>query len=293
MLDSIALAPSRCQARFRRGSDNGAGALKSIDPGDYQRVPSPVGAMPKEFPDGFVIAPHRHERAQLLYASAGTMRVITADGTWVVPPLRALWIPAATEHEIRMCGDVAMRTLYVAPAAAPWLLPRCTVIEVSALLRELILAAMREPIEHQLDGRPGLVMALLLEELRRAETVPLSIPMPRDRRLLALCRALLERPEADASLERWAEQVHASSRTLSRLFQRETGMSFVAWRQQVRLAEALARLALGQPVGVVSRDLGYASASAFTAMFRRALGATPRGYLQRGGPGSSTPAQAA
>jgi AraC-like DNA-binding protein len=266
---------------------------KSVDPRDYQHVPGPVGAMPKEFPDGFVIAPHRHERAQLLYASAGTMRAITADGTWVVPPLRALWIPGATEHEIRMCGAVAMRTLYVAPASAPWLPPCCTVIEVSALLRELILAAMGEPIEYRLDGRAGLVMALLLDELRRAQTVPLRIPMPRDRRLLALCRALLDRPEADESLEGWAERVHASSRTLSRLFQRETGMSFVAWRQQVRLAEALARLALGQPVGVVAHDLGYASASAFTAMFRRALGATPRLYLQRGGPGSSTPSRAA
>ena len=270
----------------------GHAPLKSIDPRDYQRVPGPVGAMPKEFPDGFVIAPHRHERAQLLYASAGTMRAITADGTWVVPPLRALWIPAATEHEIRMCGDVAMRTLYVAPAAAPWLPPRCAVIEVAALLRELILAAMAEPIEYRQDGRAGLVMALLLEELRRADTVPLRIPMPRDRRLLALCRALLDRPEAAEPLERWAERVHASSRTVSRLFRRETGMSFVAWRQQVRLAEALARLALGQPVGIVARDLGYASASAFTAMFRRALGATPRVYLQRGRPAPPSPSQA-
>ena len=113
--------------------------------------------------------------------------------------------------------------------------------------------------------------------------------MPRDRRLLALCRALLERPEADASLEDWAERVHASPRTLSRLFVRETAMSFGAWRQQVRLAEALARLAAGQPVGRVARDLGYASASAFTAMFRRALGATPRRYLQRAGRGTLPP----
>ena len=263
---------------------------KSIDPADYQRVPGAVGAMPKEFPDGFVIAPHRHERAQLLYASAGTMRVITPDGTWVVPPLRALWVPAATEHEIRMCGAVAMRTLYVAPTAAPWLPPRCTVIEVSALLRELILEAMREPVEYRLDPRTTLVMGLLLEDLRRAEMVPLRIPMPRDRRLLALCRALLDRPESDASLDDWAARVHVSSRTLTRLFQQETGMGFVAWRQQVRLAEALARLAAGQAVGIVARDLGYASASAFSAMFRRALGATPRLYLRHGARATPAPA---
>jgi AraC-like DNA-binding protein len=126
-------------------------------------------------------------------------------------------------------------------------------------------------------------MSLILEELRRAATVPLRIAMPRDRRLLALCRALLAHPENDDNLDIWAERVSASSRTLSRLFQRETGLSFVAWRQQARLAEALSRLALGQPIAVVARQLGYASASAFTAMFRRSLGATPKIYLARHG----------
>jgi AraC-like DNA-binding protein len=101
--------------------------------------------------------------------------------------------------------------------------------------------------------------------------------------LLALCRALLAHPENDDNLDIWAERVSASSRTLSRLFQRETGLSFVAWRQQARLAEALSRLALGQPIAVVARQLGYASASAFTAMFRRSLGATPKIYLARHG----------
>lgn len=240
--------------------------------------------MPKEFSDGHVIAPHRHARAQLLYATTGVMRVSTADGSWVVPPLRALWVPAATEHEIRMSGAVAMRTLYIEPDAAPWMPRGCEVIEVSPLLRELILEVMREPVEYEEGGRAGLVMTLLLAELRRAPTVPLRIPLPSDRRLLQLCRSLIKQPESDVPLETWAARVNASSRTLSRLFQRETGMSFVAWRQQVRLAEALSRLALGQPIGLVAHDLGYASASAFTAMFRRSLGTTPRLYLARGAP---------
>jgi len=256
---------------------------RSTNADDYQHVPRPIAAMPKEFADGHVIAPHRHARAQLLYAAAGVMRVTTADGTWVVPPLRALWIPASTEHEIRMSGAVSMRTLYIEPDAAPWMAPRCEVVEVVPLLRELILEAMREPVEYEEAGRAGLVMTLLLAELRRAPTVPLRIPLPSDRRLLALCRSLLKQPESDVPLDTWAARVNASSRTLSRLFLRETGMSFVAWRQQVRLAEALSRLALGQPIGTVARDLGYASASAFTAMFRRSLGTTPRLYLARSG----------
>jgi AraC-like DNA-binding protein len=256
-------------------------AARSTDPEDYQRVPRPIGAMPKEFADGHVITPHSHERAQLLYAASGTMRVTTQDGTWMVPTLRGLWIPAAVTHEIRMCGPVSMRTLYIDPAAAPWAAARCEVIEISGLLRELILEAMRQPVEYDTAGRDGLVMTLLLAELRAADRVPLRIPMPTDKRLLALCRALLDRPQDDDPLEAWAERVHASSRTLARLFRRETGMGFVAWRQQVRLAEAVARLAQGEPVAAVARALGYASASAFTAMFRRSLGATPSLYVRR------------
>ena len=84
---------------------------RSTDPADYQKVPRAVAAMPKDFRTGHVIAPHRHERAQLIHATSGTMRVSTGDGVWVVPPQRALWMPAGVRHGIVMLGDVTMRTL--------------------------------------------------------------------------------------------------------------------------------------------------------------------------------------
>ena len=254
---------------------------RSTNRDDYQRVPRPVAAMAKDFPSGFVIAPHSHPRAQLIYAADGVMRVLSPLGAWVVPPLRAVWIPASIEHEVRMSGPVAMRTLYVEPKAAPAALVTCTVIEVTPLLRALILRAIEEPIEYDEDGAAGLVMALILAELARATTVPLRIPLPSDARLAALCRALLDDPAKASTLDDWAERVGASARTLARLFQRETGMGFTQWRQQVRLAEAVGRLAKGDPVARVAESLGYGSPSAFTAMFRRTLGATPRYYLGR------------
>jgi len=256
-----------------------AARARSTDPADYQRVGRPVAAMAKEFPDGFHIAPHRHERAQLVFAIAGVMRVATASGAWIVPSLRAVWIPPATEHEIRMLGDVAMRTLYVTPEAAASLPESCAVIEVSRLLRELILGAVAEPVAYRSASRADLIMRLILMELRAADRVPLGVPLPQDKRLLALCRALIDDPASDATLESWAERVGASSRTLVRLFRRETGLSFGLWRQQARLAAAVALLAVGEPVAEVARRLGYDSASAFTAMFRRTLGETPKRYL--------------
>lgn len=255
-------------------------AARSTDPNDYQDVPSPVAAMPKEFADGHHIRPHRHRRAQVVHAIGGTMRVTTPGGTWVVPPRRAVWVPGGIDHEIRMVGPVSMRTLYIEPEAAPFMpRERCVVVEVSALLRELILAMGEEPVDYPAGGRAEAMVALILEELRRATELPLRIPLPADPRLLGLCRTLLDDLASDDTLEDWAERIGASGRTLARLFQKETGMSFGVWRQQARLAEALARLAQGRSIAEVSAALGYDSASAFTAMFRRVLGTAPSRYV--------------
>lgn len=253
--------------------------LRSTDPDDYQRISAPVAAMTKRFAPGFHIEPHRHERAQLLYGAMGVMRVVTPQGSWVVPPLRAVWVPAGIEHEVFLNGTVEMRTLYVRPDAHPALPVHCAVMEVSPLLRELITALCREPVEYAPDSRAGRIATLILDELRILELVPLHLPMPQDRRLQALCRSLIAEPGSTLTLEAWAEKVGASSRTLARLFERETGLGFTTWRQQARLVEALTRLGSGEPIARVAGALGYAHVSAFAAMFRRALGMSPGRYF--------------
>ncbi len=253
---------------------------RSTNAEDYQRVARPVAAMPKDFPSGHHIARHSHERGQLLYATRGVMRVATDQGTGVVPPQRALWIPPGVEHEIRMSGAVAMRTLYIAANTAAAALPAdCQVIEVSELLRALILAAMEEPVEYDSGSRGEAIAQLLLHELRGVAVVPLHLPLPQDARLQAICRRMQENLGSELDLETLARDAGMSSRSLARLFQRETGMGFLAWRQQARLAEALAQLSTGKPVALVASDLGYASPAAFTAMFRRSLGTTPGRYF--------------
>jgi len=253
------------------------------DPDD---LPGRVVAMAKEYPHGTRVEPHRHRRAQLLHAITGTMRLATDEGAWIVPSLRAVWIPPGVEHSFLIAGDLSMRTLYIDPDVPVFADGgRCRVVQVSGLLRELILAALDDSggdSDGDLapDGRAALITALILDELARAPEVPLGLPMPRDRRLAALCRALVDDPARPDSLETWAERSGASARTLARLFRRETGLTFGAWRQQARLAEALARLARGDGVAAAARGAGYDSPSAFTAMFRRALGETPRQYME-------------
>lgn len=252
--------------------------LEGIDPSVH-----PIVALAQQYRHGAVVAPHRHRRAQLLFAVTGTMRVTTPDGAWIVPPLRAVWIPPGIEHGWLVSGTVSLRTLFIVPGAAPFMpAEHCRVVEVSNLLRALILAAQEEAMEDWQNPRTILIRDLILDELSRAAEVPLRLPLPRDPRLLPLCRALLADPGCPDTLEGWAGRTGASGKTLARLFLRETGLSFGQWRQQARLAEAVARLSLGEPVAAVARAVGYDGASAFSAMFRRVLGCSPRGYFTEG-----------
>lgn len=255
--------------------------MKSTDPVDYQHVPRPVAAMPKDFATGHRIPPHTHPRAQLIFAESGVMEITAGSGTWVVPSGRAVWVPAGVTHTVYMIGRVAMRTLYIDPTADTGLPARCQVVEVSALLRALILAAMATPVEYDVDGRDGLIMRLILHELHTVELVPLHAPMPRDTRLRTICQAIVDDPGRADTLEQWGTAVGATARTLANRFRAETGLTFGRWRQQARLVEAVRRLAAGQAVGVVAQDLNYRSESAFIAMFRRALGTTPARYFDR------------
>ena len=252
---------------------------RSTDANDYQAGPHPIMAMAKAFDAGHVIATHSHPRAQLLYGVQGVMRVTTPMGAWIAPPRRAVWLPSGVPHEDRMASPVAMRTLYVDPDAARDLPQNCAVVEVSELLRALILEAVSIDLDRPPQERDGLVMALILTELRTIESMPLHLPTPADPRLARLCAAFAAHPADDSTLEVWGHRVGASARTLNRLFLKETGGSFAIWRAQARLVAALELLAEDEPVARVAAKLGYASASAFTAMFRRALGATPARYF--------------
>ncbi len=174
-------------------------------------------------------------------------------------------------HSITMSGDVTMRTLYLRQDAAAGMPDTCRVLHISPSLRELIVRATELPIHYDERGAAGHVVALILDELHREPSLPLHLPMPRDKRLHRLCSALLAQPGDPRTLEEWAGWANASARTLARLFVTETGLTFGAWRQQARVHEAWAAWAgpgrhRGRP------RARYDSVSAFSAMFRRAAG---------------------
>jgi AraC-like DNA-binding protein len=255
---------------------------RSEDYLDYQHVPRTMTVLVRDQQTGVYNEPHTHEHGQVLYASSGVMRVAAQNGLWFLPPKRALWIPAGVVHDQLMLSPVKLRSIYIDPEASLAFGADCKVLEVSVMLRELILALADQPVEYPQNSRNGHIVALILSELELSRSLPLQIPWPADRRLASVCDAILARPENPQTIDYWADKVGASSRTLIRLFLKETGLTFRHWVQQVRLATALNRLEQGQAIGVIARDLGYASPSAFSAMFRRIMGESPREFLIRG-----------
>jgi AraC-like DNA-binding protein/quercetin dioxygenase-like cupin family protein len=236
-----------------------------------------VRALASRYPAGFTLDRHAHRWAQLLYASEGVMLVETEAGTWAVPPQRAVWIPASVEHRIVMSGDVAMRTLYFSVRVQAPLGTTC-VVNVSPLLRELVVHCARLGKLDLGVAHEERLARLVLDLLAEVATVPLDLPMPRDARALRLAHPLREDP-AQASLPLLARRAGASPRTLERLFLAETGLTLAKWRQQARLLRAVALLAAKKPVTEVALEVGYASPSAFIAMFRAALGTTPSRFF--------------
>jgi AraC-like DNA-binding protein/mannose-6-phosphate isomerase-like protein (cupin superfamily) len=252
--------------------------MRDVDPNDHEQAPRPVLAIGNDYPPAFELAPHRHQRAQLLYAAEGVVSVSTPQGAWAAPPERAVWIPAGVEHAVKMVGAVSTRSVLVTPETCPGRGERCQVLAVSALLRSLLIAAVDLPEEYELAGRDGLVMALLAKEIELAPVVPLAVPFPRSPALAARCNAFLAEPEARATIDQWAADLGYGRRAFTRAFRRETGMSFQVWRQQACLLTALPRLAAGEPVTTIALDLGYDSPAAFTTMFKRLVGISPSRY---------------
>ncbi|MDK4739995.1 helix-turn-helix transcriptional regulator [Rhizobium sp. CNPSo 3464] len=232
-----------------------------------------------EPPQGYTVPWHHHRRTQLLCVFAGVVLILTTRGRWMVPPGHALLIPVGLEHSVEMLSDVSLKSVYVMPRdpIPPDEAPR--VVEVTDLARSLLLEAIRLREAPVGNRKAELVLSLLIEEISTLEERPLGLPFPSDRRLAALCREYLANPTPNARLDDWAEKLAMSRRTFTRQFRKETGISFITWRQQASVFACLPQLAEGQPVTNVALEAGYESVAAFTTMFRRMLGTSPRTYM--------------
>jgi AraC-like DNA-binding protein len=250
----------------------------------------PVRVRARSMPADTHFEPHRHAWAQLAYCISGLAQVTAQSGgdgdeiTYIVPPSRAVWIAPGARHFIHVLQAAELRTLYIDVSAVPPGWEGCRVIMVSPLLRELV-RALDAPASHLPRPREERLAGLVLDEITQADTLALGVPLPPahsgDKRLRALCEAVLRAPSERATLAGWAADVGASERTLARLFREQLGMSYQQWRHQAILAHALPMLARGVPVSHVAAASGYASDSAFSAMFKAAMGQPPSQFQKK------------
>ncbi|MDH6197481.1 AraC-like DNA-binding protein/mannose-6-phosphate isomerase-like protein (cupin superfamily) [Mycobacterium frederiksbergense] len=247
--------------------------MRNVAADDFDDVPRAVLPVGTDYPDGFVLDWHSHRRAQFLHSATGVMVVETAHGAWTVPTDLAVLIPPGVAHLMRT-QDVSTRSLYIEPAAVPWWPDSCVVVQVTPLLRELLLVAVDFDLDYDLSGRDGAVVTLLLHEIAALTPVALHVSLPAATDLAMLCREYLAAPDVSIGNAQWAARTNLGERAFTRRFRTETGVSPAVWRRRARLLAAVPLLR-GATVTEVANRLGYATPAAFTAAFTAEFGLPP------------------
>ncbi|WP_321337142.1 helix-turn-helix transcriptional regulator [Breoghania sp.] len=222
---------------------------------------------------------HGHGRGQLLFAVAGSIRINLPNATSILPPIRVAWIPSGTPHRVTIRSEVDYRSIYLDETRVASPFGEVAIVAMSPLLREVFERISFQPFETDWSqGAARNLLAVCLDELAMARHEPMLLRVPSDPRL-----AQLDIEELPPELEVLSQRVGATARTISRIFRRETGMTYQVWRQNWRLLRAVDLLASGLRITLVASELGFASDSAFIAFFRQMTGETPRRYLLREG----------
>jgi AraC-like DNA-binding protein len=237
-----------------------------------------VATLAYEYPAGFEVPEHAHGSDQLIYAIRGVMQVFSGQSMWLTPPHFALWIPAQTDHRLRMPGAVSMRTLYFRPGLVRGLSPGCSVLHVTPLFRELIVESVHIGQLRMRDMRERALRELIVFYLEKASPVPTFVTLPIERRALSVAQAVLAKPGLSRPLADLCALVGVSVRTVQRAFRKDVGTDFETWRRQVRLTKAVELLVSGCSVKEVAFAVGYRQSSAFVEAFRRTFGATPKAW---------------
>lgn len=241
--------------------------------------PAPIHGLGFEMESGGTIEAHRHNRGQIMTAPAGVVTVKVSGQAFVIAGKKGVWIPEGLPHEVMASTEVKLRNLQITRMLAPDLPKTVCPINVSPLFNELLGSAVEGKQWFESGSREAKILDLLVLEFSPARDLQFSVPEPKDARLRRICAALQKDPSDNRSLSEWADTAGGCTRTLERLFRKETGLTFAQWRRQLRIQDAIVRLHLGQSVTSVAYDAGYENTSSFIEMFRRVTGRTPGQFL--------------
>jgi AraC-like DNA-binding protein len=242
--------------------------------------PRPMTMRAQSIPARHYFPEHTHDWNQLVYAISGVLTVAVEGRSLVISPAQAVWLPTGLQHRVGSLLGAEFRSLWIADEAGVGLPETPTVFGVSPLLRSLIVEAAEIEGRNDADGYADRVIALILDQLRRAQPVPAALPWPRTGSLVKLCAALYADPSDLRGPEEWGQELGMSARTLARRFDAEMGMSLRSWRRRLRLFKAIEWLGGGVSVTRTAIELGYGSTSAFVYAFRTEMGCSPQAYMR-------------
>ena len=234
--------------------------------------------------DGLITGWHSHEVHQIEYALHGVVEVETDSAHYLLPPQQAAWIPAGLEHQAVMNPDVKTVAVMFAPELIRDADGRARIIAVSPLIREMMIYALRWPIDRaQGDGTSDdffRTLAALVSEALDHEA-PLSLPTS-DHPIVAAALAFTKQHLNSVTADEVARAVAVSERTLRRLFSDTLGMSWRSYLLQARMLRSMALLAApGQSVQATATAVGFENLSSFTRCFAQFCGETPSSYRRR------------
>lgn len=225
---------------------------------------------------------HRHHWGQLSYTLRGYLQVWTQQAYYIALPQRAVWIPPGVLHEVKnRTSRTILRSLYIDLPMLGDNWQECKVLAVTPLLHELIRSFSLLPVEYNENGPDGRLAQVLIDQIRTSKSAGLILPWPDDKRLQPICKELQDNPDADVDLTHFSKKIGVSEKTLTRIFQKETGLGFRLWRQRARLVHALPLLERGDRITDVAIACGYESLSSFISTFRQHTGVTPGEFASK------------
>jgi len=226
------------------------------------------------------VSRYQHPLTQVIYIKKGVLAAINHLGRFFIPTHQAIIIPANTDYELLAKTEVELSILLLEEEQAKPLTKSTGVVACNVFLQTLFNEAEKITSEYQWQGPEGRLFRLIRDHIAAATALDTFLPFPTDERLLNITDKLLKHPALKSDLVSWGKFVNASSRTLSRRFKQETGITYSEWRQRLNIQIAIKHLSTGDSINSIAALLGYESSSAFIYMFKKQMGISPKQFLK-------------
>ena len=241
---------------------------------------SPITVLHREIPALAGVNKYQHHQAQCIFVHSGVLAIVTENGRYFVPPQQAVIIPAELIHEILAKTAVKLSMYYFSVEEAEDLPLSPFVMCIDLLLNALINDSINIANDYLWQSSDGRLLRLIRDKLIKANELDTFLPYPKDSRLTSITERLLKYPSLKSDLKFWGKFVNASPRTLSRVFKKETNITYSEWRQRLNIQIAIKHLSLGDSINSIAELLGYESSSAFIYMFKKQMGVSPSQFLK-------------